>query len=70
MKVYVLLREEQNQHGYVDTGIDAMFHLRGNAEASQRLREDEALRQGLALGKDALDGEWDVTWWIEEHALV
>lgn len=71
MTVYVLIREDQNEHGFVDTAIAGVFLKQGAArhhEASERRR---ANTQGLVVeDDDSPDGEWQVSWRVEEHAAV
>jgi hypothetical protein len=68
--VFVLVREDQNQHGYVDTFIAGIFgdeHAAADAEALQRLRAGAA---GLMVeDEDSSDPAWQVAWRIEEHSL-
>lgn len=71
--IYVLIREDQNQHGFVDTGIVGTFRERSQARAVLEREEGAARRQGaLVRGDDVgeMEGEWEVCWTIEEHALV
>ena len=70
MTVFVLVREDQNDHGFVDTSITDIFHDRQAAalqEARERLR---ARTEGLVVeDDDSVDGEWQVSWKVEEHAV-
>lgn len=70
MTVYVLIREDQNSHGFVDTAVAGVF-LEPDAaehfEAAERLR---ARTLGLVVeDDDSPDAEWQVSWRIEEHAV-
>ena len=48
MTVFVLIREDQNEHGYVDA----------------------ARQEGLVVeDDDSPDGEWQVSWKVEEHTV-
>ena len=70
MTVHVLIREDQNEHGYVDTAIVGVFqheHVAREREAAER-------RQARELGlivedHDSQDGEWQVSWKVEEYAV-
>lgn len=70
MTVFVLVREDQNDHGFVDTSIAGIFHDRQAAalqEAHERLR---ARTEGLVVeDDDRVDGEWQVSWKVEEHGV-
>ena len=68
MMVYVLLREDQNEHGYIDTSIAGVFHDRRVAKKHEALDRLHALAQGLVVeDDDCADGEWQVSWTVEEH---
>ena len=43
MTIYLLVREDQNQHGFVDTGVIGAFRSKEDAEetAAQRFRLSE-----------------------------
>jgi hypothetical protein len=67
MTVYVLLREDQNEHGYIDTSITGVYRdlrLAKEQEASERL---SARGQGLLVEDDERDPDWQVSWKLEEH---
>ncbi|MGH9238130.1 MAG: hypothetical protein ACRD3G_08830 [Vicinamibacterales bacterium] len=72
MTVYVLVREDQNEMGFVDAAVLGVFATQENAHAAQRVDEASARRKGLRSAMDPRigDGEWDVSWGIEEHALA
>ncbi len=71
MTVHVLLREDQNEYGYVDTSVDGVF--REESDATRRLEEERhtARIQGLRLcgDDDVDDGDWQVAWSIEHHSV-
>ena len=70
MTVFVLVREDQSDHGFVDTSIAGIFHDR-QAAASQEARERLLARtEGLVVeDDDSVGGEWQVSWKVEEHAV-
>jgi hypothetical protein len=47
MTVYILLREDQNDHGYVDTSIAGVFRDAGVAEEMKTLERLQARQEGL-----------------------
>lgn len=47
MTVYVLLREDQNEHGYVDTSITGVFREAGVARETETLQRLHARQDGL-----------------------
>jgi hypothetical protein len=70
MTVFVLIQEHQNEHGYVDTSIAGVFqheHLAREREAAERR---QAREKGLIVeDDDSADGEWQVSWKVEEYAV-
>lgn len=71
MTVYVLIREDQNQHGYVDVSIDGIFREKQAARKLEEVERRQALREGLRVCNDVdCDGEWEVSWKIEEHDIT
>ncbi|MBA3886933.1 MAG: hypothetical protein H0X67_14570 [Acidobacteria bacterium] len=68
MIVYVLLREDQNEHGYIDTSIAGVFLDERRAKECEALDRLQARGQGLVVEDDeSPDGEWQVSWKVEEH---
>ncbi len=70
MIVFVLVREDQNEHGYIDTSIAGIFvdqQAAANAEALQRRRAAQA--GFIVEDEDCSDPAWQVAWRIEEHSL-
>ena len=47
MTVYVLLREDQNEHGYIDTSIAGVFREAGVAKEMETLERLHARQEGL-----------------------
>ena len=70
MTVYVLIREDQNEHGYVDTSISGVFHNEQVAQEQEAIERRHAREQGLIVeDDDSPDGEWQVSWKVEEYAV-
>lgn len=70
MTVFVLIREDQNEHGYVDTSIAGVFHTEHVAREQESVERRNARDQGLIVeDDDSSDGEWQVSWTVEEHAV-
>jgi hypothetical protein len=68
MLVYVLLREDQSEHGYIDTSIVGVFLDKRVAKEHEALDRLHARGQGLVVEDDeSPDGEWQVSWKVEEH---
>jgi hypothetical protein len=69
MTVFLLIREDQNEHGYVDTSIVGVFrdeHVVSEREASERRAARE---EGLIVEDDDSDVDWQVSWKIEEYVV-
>ena len=56
MTVYVVIREDQNKHGYVDTSITGVFQDEGGA----RQHEEEERRRAAVNGLIVVTDGWDV----------
>ncbi len=70
MTVFVLIRENQNEHGYVDTSIAGVFHHEHVAREHEAVERRNAREQGLiAEDDDSPDGDWHVSWTLEEYAV-
>lgn len=70
MTVHVLIREDQNEHGNIDTGIVGVFHDEHAAREQEAIERRRARGQGLVVeDDDSPDGEWQVSWKIEEYAV-
>lgn len=69
MTVYVLLQEDQNEYGYVDTSIMGL-HREENEAIRQLDEEREKARvEGRRVCDENDDGEWEIDWHIEQHSL-
>jgi hypothetical protein len=70
MTVYVLIREDQNEHGYVDTSITGVFRDQSSAKNREAAERRDARDQGIVVEDDeSPDGEWQVSWTIKEHLV-
>ena len=70
MTVFVLIREDQNEHGYVDTSITGVFREEGVAKEMEALERLHARQEGLVVEDDeSSDGEWQVSWKVDEHRV-
>lgn len=70
MTVFVLIQERQNAHGYVDTSVAGVFCEAHVAREREKAERRQAREHGLIIeDDDSPDGEWQVSWKIEEHAV-
>ena len=69
MTVYVLIREDQNEHGYIDTSINGVFRDEHVAREREALERQEARERGLGVEDEASDGNWEVSWAIQKHVV-
>ena len=70
MTVFVLIREDQNEHGYIDTSITGVFRDARIAKEMETLERLHARQDGLVVEDDeSPDGEWQVSWKVEEHPV-
>jgi hypothetical protein len=70
MTVFVLLREDQNEHGYVDTSVAGVYLEKYVAREQEALERRKARERGLIVEDDENpDGEWQVSWNVEEHIV-
>jgi hypothetical protein len=71
MTVYVLIREDQNQHGFVDTSVAGVFLEQDAAESFETAERLRAKTLGLVVeDEDSPDAEWQVSWRVEEHSAA
>jgi hypothetical protein len=74
MEVLVVIREDRNDHGFVDTGVCGVYRRRDEAEAAVREGEARARADGFRVLDDDEDRDWDDSDWevyytIETHTL-
>ena len=69
MTVFVLIREDQNEH-YIDTSITGVFREARIAKETETLERLHARQEGLVVeDDDSPDGEWQISWKVEEHTV-
>jgi hypothetical protein len=70
MTVYVLIREDQSEHGFVDASVVGLFRSHKEARAVLKSSAAEARQQGLLVcGDPGTEPDWEVSWNIEPHSL-
>jgi hypothetical protein len=73
MEVYVVIREDQNEHGFVDASISAIFLQRADAEAHVGQGKSNARTDGLRVSGDENadweEADWEVYYKIEAHRV-
>jgi hypothetical protein len=70
MTVFVLIREDQNEHGHIDMSIVGVFREVGVAKEMETLERLHARQEGFVVEDDeSPDGEWQVSWKVEEHLV-
>ncbi len=71
MSVYLLIREDQNEHGFVDTSITGAFRDESVAREHEWIERQKAREQGLIVeSDDSGAGEWQVSWAVEEYVVM
>ena len=71
MTVHVVIREDQSEHGFVDTSIAGLFQNRSDAAAFMESSISEARRDGIRVcGDPGCEPDWEVCWFIESHSLA
>ena len=71
MIVHVLVREDQNEHGYVDTSIVGVYGRKAMAKAAMAVQERSARNTGLVVEDDERPGgEWQVSWSVCSGRVV
>ena len=70
MTVYVLVRDDQSEHGFVDASIVGLFRSHNEATVVLESSVAEARKQGLRVcGDPGTEPEWEASWNIEPHPL-
>lgn len=70
MICYVLIREDQSEHGFTDTSIVGVYATRALAENARSEEEDLARTAGLQIvGEEEEEGDWDAGFKVEEHQI-
>ena len=67
MAVYVLIREDRNDHGYIDTSVIGIFHDENDARQCEVQDRTRARQMGLCLDdEESSEIDWQVSWKTEE----
>jgi hypothetical protein len=71
MTIYLLRREDQNDHGYIDVSVEGVFRRRMDASRQLQKERRRARKNGMRVEGDDQgdDGEWQVCWDIREYDL-
>lgn len=70
MHVHVLIREDRNQHGYIDTFIVGVYQEIKCARLERMRQRKGALAEGLDMNYDNPHGDtWEVYWKIEDAVV-
>lgn len=68
MTIYLLIREDQNEHGFIDTSIAGVFLDERVARQHEASERRTAREQGMVVeDDDIVDAEWQVSWKVEAH---
>ncbi len=71
MTVYLLIREDQNDYGYVDTSIVGVFLNESVARDRETLERRRASDEGLLVEDDDCEpGAWQVSLMIAPHQVT
>ena len=62
MTVFVLIREDQNEHGYIDTSVAGVFHDKHIAQRQEVLERRKASEEGLKPPSSAC-ADWPPAAW-------
>ncbi len=67
MSVHLLLREDRNHYGYIDTSVIGAYRDLKAARLERMRQRRRAMAEGLDVNYDNPDGDtWEVYWKIEE----
>jgi hypothetical protein len=70
MHVHVLIREDRNQHGYIDTSIIGVYHELKMARLERLRDRRRAISEGLDVNYDNPHGDtWEVCWKIGDAVV-
>ena len=66
--VHVVIREDQNEHGFTYTSVVGLFRSRNDADAFVESSVSEAHDEGLRVcGDPGTESGWHVSWIIESQ---
>ena len=67
MSVHLLLREDRNHYGYIDTSVIGVYRELKTARLERMRQRRRAISDGFDVNYDNPDGDtWEVYWKIEE----
>ena len=67
MSVHVLLRQDRNDHGYIDTSVIGVYSELKAARLERMRQRRRAIAAGFDVNYDNPDDDtWQVYWKIEE----
>ena len=67
MSVHLLLREDRNHYGYIDTSVIGVYRELKTARLERMRQRRRAIADGFNVNYDHSDGDtWEVYWRIEE----
>jgi hypothetical protein len=70
MTVHIVMREDQNDYGFIDTSVAGLFRRRSDAEMFVASSVSGAREEGLRVcGDPGTEPDWQVSWLIESHPL-
>lgn len=70
MTVYVVTREDQNDHGFVDFSITGIFLDKRAATEQVCVEQGRARKLGLRVEDDeGVEADWQVSWKLEEYEV-
>lgn len=70
MTVFVLIREDQNHYGFIDTSITGIFHDERTARETESFESQRAREEGLIVEDDeSADANWQVSWSVEAYIV-
>lgn len=71
MTLHVVIREDQNAHGFIDAAVAGIFRSREDADAFVELNQVRARQEGLLVfGDPESEPHWDVSWAVESHPVL
>ena len=71
MTVHVVIREDQNEHGFIDASVDGLFRSRHEADEYVKSSIADARDEGLRVSDESgIEPDWDVSWKIEVHPVT
>ena len=67
MSVHLLIREDRNHHGYIDTSVVGAYRELKTARLERMRQRRRAIADGINVNYDNADDDtWEAYWRIEE----